>query len=338
MRFRRENVLVKSVILNPPYNMRWNHPELAGFMPRYIGCVPPESNANYAFVLSALEWCEERAVILLPNGVLTTDNRAEKEIRKMLIESNLVSAVIMLPDSMFVSTTIPTCILVFDKNKDTASVEMIDMRKEYVEEIRDQRGQVGSNAHTNRTYHKTFKVLTDEHISKAINAINQRQNIEGYCASASISQIRKEDYILTPSRYIEHPEAVTKHRPFADIAEDYNRIIKEKNRIKLTLNETVARRLGIPVELYGKSADINSSFKMVGCTAETENYMHFTKSALIRIEIDTHQGLPYEIMDFLKAWSLNERKLNDRANVYLAEFRDAILPDLMNGKIDLEGK
>ena len=107
-----------SLISNPPYNMRWKAPQLAGFLPQYAGYeIPPDSNANMAFVLSALNWAENRAVILLPNVVLASGQKQEQSIRKQLIAQNLLLAVISLPGNMFESTSIPTCLLVFDKHK-----------------------------------------------------------------------------------------------------------------------------------------------------------------------------------------------------------------------------
>ena len=72
-----------SLISNPPYNMRWKVPQLAGFLPQYAGyTIPPDSIANMAFVLSALNWIEDRAVILLPNGVLASNQKQEQSIRQ----------------------------------------------------------------------------------------------------------------------------------------------------------------------------------------------------------------------------------------------------------------
>ena len=109
-----------NLITNPPFNMRWKPPELAGFMPKYSGyTIPPEQNANYAFILSGLELTENRAVFLLPNGVLSSGVKAEQEIRQQLIQRNFLLAVITLPPNMFESTNIPTCRLIFDKHKET---------------------------------------------------------------------------------------------------------------------------------------------------------------------------------------------------------------------------
>ena len=159
-----------SLISNPPYNLRWKNPELAGFLPQYVGYeIPPESNANMAFVLSALNLVDHRAVIILPNNVMSSEQKQEKAIMRQLIKQNLLLAVISMPDKMFESTNIPTCILVFDKNKETREIAMVDMTHRCREAIRDQRGQFGGNSHTGRTYHKTVNFIPLESMSDGKN-------------------------------------------------------------------------------------------------------------------------------------------------------------------------
>ena len=67
--------------------MKWTLPPFAQIQPRFYDCeLPPESNANYAFILTALQLIDDKAVFLLPCGVLTTDNKQEMEIRKYLYQ------------------------------------------------------------------------------------------------------------------------------------------------------------------------------------------------------------------------------------------------------------
>lgn len=130
-----------SLISNPPYNMKWDIPPFAQIQTRFNECeLPPESNANFAFVLTALEKIDSKAVFLLPCGVLNSGLKQEQEIRKYLIEKNLIEAVITCPNNMFESTDIATCIIVFDKHKKTRQVEFVDMRNMHDEEEREQRG------------------------------------------------------------------------------------------------------------------------------------------------------------------------------------------------------
>lgn len=330
----------KSLISNPPYNLKWTAPIFAQMQPRFAAYdVPPDSNANFAFILTALDLIDEKAAFLLPNGILSTDDSQEAEIRKRLIENNLIEAVISLPDKMFESTSIATCVLVLNKNKKTMQVEMVDMRQECAEEQRDQNGQYGGASHENRTYHKTVKILTDDGMAKAIKAIEEHENIPEFCKAASIEEIRDQKYRLVPSGYIEFQERDERHRDYADIAADYNRIIAAKNELKLTVNESLAKSLGL-YEIYvmmKNQPDISASFSIVGQKAEKENFIQLSKNAAeFKIENKSKEKFPEILSLFLQMWKQHIMYLNNEENRILAEFRDALLPDLMKGKIELQ--
>lgn len=330
----------KSLISNPPYNLKWTAPIFAQIQPRFAAYdVPPNSNANYAFILTALDLIDEKAAFLLPNGILSTDDPQEAEIRKRLIENNLIEAVISLPDKMFESTSIATCVLVLNKNKKTMQVEMVDMRQEYAEEQRDQNGQYGGASHENRTYHKTVKILTDDGMAKAIKAIEEHENIPEFCKAASIEEIRDAGYILVPSRYIEFQARDERHRDYADIVADYNRIIAAKNELKLTVNESLAKSLGL-YEIFvmmKNQPDMSVSFSIVGQKAEKENFIQLSKNAAeFKIENKSKEKFPEILSLFLQMWKQHIMYLNNEENRILAEFRDALLPDLMKGKIELQ--
>ena len=328
----------KSLVSNPPYNLKWIIPPFAQIQPRFSNFnVPPASNANFAFILTGLNLIDDKMAFLLPNAVLSTDTTEEKEIRKTLIEDNLLEAVILLPDKMFESTSIATCILLFNKHKKTRNVEMIDMRQSYLEEQRDQNGQFGGASHENRTYHKTVKVIDDVSMQKAIESILEQRNIPEFSKSATIDEIRKADYILTPSRYIEFQEQDNVHRSYEDITKDYNRIITEKNALKLTVNESLAKSLGLyeTFLMMKQEGSISDSFSVVGCKAEKESFITMSKNAAeFKIENKCKDKVPEILLIFLNMWKQHIMYLNNEENKVLAEFRDALLPDLMSGKID----
>ena len=315
--------------------MSWEPPALAGFLPQYAGWpVPPGSNANLAFVLSGLQQIEERAVFLLPNGVLSSGTKEEQEIKVRLVHENLISAIIMLPDSMFASTSIPTCLIILDKHKQTTKVMMLDMRESYETEQRDQNGQFGGKSHTGRTYHKEFKVLSHEGMKKAIDAINGLKDITGFSKAVLPDELRKREYVLVPARYIEQETAEEYHRPYKDIAADYNRIMAQKNAIQIKMNRTAAKRLGFDC-MDIERPDLSKVFAVVGQKAGQEKNITFSADDGIIIRISTKDGIHPLILDFLNHWKQMIMYLNNEENRYLAEFRDALLPELMSGKISI---
>jgi hypothetical protein len=313
--------------------MRWKPPALAGFMPQYAGYeIPPEQNANMAFILSGLSWIEDRAVFILPNNVLATEQKQEKAIKQSLIRQNLLLAVVSLPGNMFESTSIPTCILVFDKHKTTRKIAMIDLRDKCMEEVRDQRGQFGGNSHTGRTYHKTV-IAPPETMQECLKLIEHKQDKENLCKWVRQEDLERTGWNLTPGRYIDM-KIEEAHRSFEDIANDYNRVIRQKNAIKIRMNRTAAKRLGYDC-MNIEEPDITASFGIVGQKVLKEDNISFGADNGIKIQISTKDGIHPLILDFLNHWKQMIIFLNEEENRYLAEFRDALIPKLMNGEINV---
>lgn len=333
----------KSLISNPPYNMKWQLPFFAQTQARFADYeLPPESNSNYAFILTALNWVDDKAVLLLPNGVLSTDNTQERAIREQLIKNNLLDAVIILPDKMFVSTSISTCILLFNKHKKCDTVEMIDLRQSYEEEQRDQNGQFGGSSHEKRTYHKTFKIITEDVMNKTIECISERKDIPEFSKSVALQDFEKKDYSLIPSKYIEFVQKEEPHRNFEDIAENINYITKMQNACKLTINETIAKNIGLDIELYKQSkknsVETQQQMKALEINLEVEDYIQFTKNKNeFCFKCNDKELLPDILLQFFSVWKNQIALLNTMQNQYLTELRDALLPDLMSGKLDVSG-
>ena len=333
-----------TLISNPPYNMKWNLPPFAQMQRRFNDCeLPPESNANYAFILTALSMVDNKAVFLLPCGVLPTDNKQEKAIRKYIIEQNFVEAVITCPDKMFESTSIPTCIIVFNKNKETTNISFVDMRKTYDVEQREQNGQFGGASHENRTYKKDIKVFTDEQMKKAVDSISNQLEIPEFSKSVTIKTVAENDYNLIPSRYIDFQEKGYEHREYAAIIDDLNRIIEEKNGLKLTMNESLAKAIGLyDIFLMFKQSEktnesMNDMLSFTGKRIENENFIAVSKKAgELRFENGRKDRVSTILMSILQMWKQHIMYLNNEENRYLAELRDALLPDLMTGKIQLD--
>lgn len=333
-----------ALISNPPYNMKWNLPPFAQMQPRFNDCeLPPESNANYAFILTALQLVDDKAVFLLPCGVLTTDNKQEKEIRKYLVDKNLVETIITCPDKMFESTNIPTCILVFNKCKQTTDIAMIDMRQQYIIEQRQQNGQFGGVSHTKRTYIKDVKTFCADDIEKAIKAISEKQEIPEFSRTVSQQDVIQNDYILTPARYLSFGKKEMLHRQYTDIVSDLNRIITDKNLLKLTINETIAKSLGLyefgimQKEAKENAKEMNHRLgKLIGCEILSDDYISLTKNKNeIKFENNSKDKLSTIFLSILQMYKQHIIYLNNEENRYLAELRDALLPDLMSGKLEI---
>ena len=331
---------IDGAISNPPYNIKWKHPEFASFDSRFQYGIPPESNANYAFVLNAISKAKKSAYIL-PNSVLTTSNKSECEVVKELVNHNLLDTVITLPDKMFEATSIPTSILLLDNNRTVNKVHMVDMRKECVEDVREQKGQYGGTSHTSRMYKKTINVFSDENIKRCIEVISQKASVSGFYKYVSIETIKNENYMLTPSRYIIVEKEYT-HRDLKNIVNDINENIRDKNVTKITINESLAKAMG----LYGVyemqergnkiMTDWNEELKSFGIQIDKESCLSVSKKKNeIKIEQQDKEIASELIMQIINSWKAHIMYLNNKQNILLAELRDALLSDLMSGKIQL---
>lgn len=331
---------MKGLISNPPFNLKWDVPPFAQMQRRFFDYgVPPKSNANYAFILTALEE-HDRCVFILPNSIAQSNLKEEQEIRKKLIEKNLIEAVIQLPDNMFESTDIGVCILILDKNKTTATTEIVDAREKYDIVSREQKGQYGGKAHTNRTYKKSRKVLQDDVIEEIILCIQERRKTS-FSMPITIEMFRDKKYTLSAAAYMDCQMEEVKHRAYGDIVKDINRIMNEKNTCKLTINETLAKTLGFDLELYKSKGSNNKSLDELLIKLGTDelvkaDYFSSTKNRNeMKFENKSKDNVSSILIMIMNMWKQHIFYLNNEENRYLAELRDALLGDLMSGKIDL---
>ena len=179
-----------AVVANPPYSAKWSakkeYLEDERFSP--YGKLAPASKADFAFVCHMLHALDEDGTmaVVLPHGVLFRGS-SEEAIRKVLIKNqNVLDAVIGLPANLFYGTSIPTCILVFKKNRgeNSDNILFIDASKEF---------EKGKNQN----------LLTDEHIDKIIKTYKERQDIDKYAHVAPMAEIEENDYNLNIPRYVD---------------------------------------------------------------------------------------------------------------------------------------
>lgn len=324
------------VISNPPYNMKWQHPFFAVNQERFILGLPPENNANFAFMLSALE-TSDNAVFLLPNAVLTTTNKDESIIKENLVKANYIEAIAQLPGGMFESTSIQTTLIVLNKNKNTSSIFMIDLTDKADKEIREQRGQFGGVSKQNRVYKKEVNIFSDETIEEIIDMVASKSEIKGVSKLATIEDVKSNGYNLNVGRYIEFETENKKYRDLSDIVADINEIIGRKNAVKFTINKNMAKSLDIyELALMFKNGaeinkSINESMSDYGLKIQKENVFSLSKNKELKIEVKNFDDMPEFVALFFNMWKQYMMMINNQENKLLIELRDTLLPILMNG-------
>ncbi|MDI6755238.1 MAG: type I restriction-modification system subunit M [Thermodesulfobacteriota bacterium] len=181
------------VIANPPFSLKnWGYEE-AQHDPyrRFRFGLPPKGYGDYAFVQHMIATLNPkgRAGVVLPHGVLFRGG-AEGKIRKGILEEDLLEAVIGLPPNLFFGTGIPACLFILNKNK-----------------TKDRKGKVfflyGANDYLEG---KNQNKLRQEDIAKIVEAYREYKAIKKYSRSASLDEIRANDYNLNITRYIDVAE------------------------------------------------------------------------------------------------------------------------------------
>ncbi|EKO3371315.1 type I restriction-modification system subunit M [Vibrio fluvialis] len=178
-----------AVVANPPFSANWSANELHLNSERFAdyGKLAPKSKADFAFVLHMIHQLNETGTlaVVVPHGILFR-GAAEGHIRKHLIEKkNYLDAVIGLPAGIFFGTGIPTCILVFKKNrKNDGNVLFIDASSHF------EKG-------------KAQNYLRDEDVERIIEAYSKRESVDKFAHVAKLSEIEENDYNLNIPRYVD---------------------------------------------------------------------------------------------------------------------------------------
>lgn len=273
--------------------------------------------------------------MILPMGVL--NETADKTVVQNLIQRGQLKAVVKCPEKMFLSTSIPVCVLVLSHEAGN-SVVLIDAAKLATKEIREQRGQFGGASHTGRIYRKEFSVFSDEAISQIVRAINRKES-SSFSKTVRIEDVTANDFNLNPLTYLpDEPE--TEQNKLEWIAERYNAIVRQKNACKLVINETLAKELGLDQELWEQqkknSAQVADMIGKLGnVKLETEDYLTFTRSRELAIRFKSKDVMPEIFKQFVPMWVNRVALLNNLENEMLEQMRDYLLPKLISGELEI---
>lgn len=230
------------ILANPPFNISdWGGDKLKDD-PRWRYGIPPEGNANYAWIQHMVSKLAPSgtAAFILANGSMSTNQSSEAEIRKQLIEQDLVEAIITLPGQLFYSTQIPVCVWVLTKNKAArgqrdrkGEILFLDARKLGVMVDRVRREL--SDEDTQKIA-QTFQAWrgTDE---------KPYEDIQGFCKAAKIEEIREHEYILTPGRYVGIEEQEDDGEPFAEKMARLTKELGEQFAKSRELEEEIRKNL-----------------------------------------------------------------------------------------------
>lgn len=215
------------ILANPPFNLKdWGGDKLADDVRWQYG-IPPVGNANFAW-LQHMIWhlnAQGRMAMVLANGSLSSQTGTEGDIRKAIVDADLVDGIVALPGKLFYTTQIPVSLWFIDKNKKQPGKTLfIDARE---------MGTMVSR--------KLCELKQDTDIKKIADTFQQfhdgtLEDEKGFCSVASIEDIAKQDYILTPGRYVGIAEQEDDGEPFeekmARLTSEISKCFEESNRLQ----------------------------------------------------------------------------------------------------------
>ncbi len=205
------------IIANPPFNISdWGQEQLANDI-RWKYGIPPKGNANYAWIQHFIYHLAPTgtAGFVLANGSMSSQSSGEGDIRKKLIEANLVDAIVTLPSQLFFNTGIPACLWFMSRDRANRHNKTLFI----------------DGRNLGKMITRRNRELTPEDIARvagAYHAFKQQadayKDVPGFCKIATLQEIAEQDYVLTPGRYVGSEEVEEDDEAFADKME---RLTKE---------------------------------------------------------------------------------------------------------------
>ncbi|MBC5626629.1 SAM-dependent DNA methyltransferase [Clostridium sp. NSJ-49] len=231
------------VLANPPFNISdWGGNKLTEDV-RWKYGVPPEGNANYAWLEHIVYHLAPNGVagVVLANGALSSNTSNEGVIRKNLVDAKLVDAIVALPDKLFYSTGIPVSLWILNRNK-------IDNPKfrQRADEILfiDARnlGIMVDRRHRELSDEDVKKIAETYHNYRNING--NYEDIQGFCKAAKLEEVREHEYVLTPGRYVGIEEQEDDGIPFEEKMENLTSELGELFAKSRRLEDEIRKNLG----------------------------------------------------------------------------------------------
>lgn len=188
------------IIANPPFNMDDWYSEALRDDQRWKYGRPPAGNGNFAWVQHFVHHLAPSgtAGFVLANGSLSSQQSGEGQIRKSLVDAEMIDCIVALPDRLFFNTGIPVCLWFLAKNRQNGK-------------FRDRRGEIlfiDARA-LGRMETRTIRVLDDLDIQRITDAYHSwrskdgdYQDVAGFCRSAPVQEVERHDFVLSPGRYV----------------------------------------------------------------------------------------------------------------------------------------
>ncbi|OPY75369.1 MAG: Type I restriction enzyme EcoKI M protein [Syntrophorhabdus sp. PtaU1.Bin153] len=232
------------VLANPPFNdSDWGGERLKEDK-RWKYGIPPAGNANFAWVQHFIFHLAPTgyAGFVLANGSMSSNQSGEGEIRKNIIEADLVDCMVALPGQLFYSTQIPVCLWFIARDKKNGSFR--DRRGETLFIDARKLGTMIDRVHRELTNEDIKKIADTYHAWRGDKDCKASyQDIPGFCKSATLDDIRSNNYILTPGRYVGSAPQEEDDEPFEEKMQRLVAQLREQQAEAAKLDAAIAKNL-----------------------------------------------------------------------------------------------
>jgi len=233
---------VDYILANPPFNVSDYNINAAETHKWKFG-IPPAGNANYAWLQHFLSKLAPygTAGIVLANGSMSSETANEGKIRREMIENDLVDCMVALPSQLFYNTQIPACLWFLSRNKTNGrfrnrsnEILFIDARE---------MGTMLSRKQRQLTDDDLAVIAEAYHNWRSKDFQGKYRDVPGFCKSAHIQDVRKNNYILTPGRYIDFKEAEDDGPAFEENMKQLTATLREQMEKSAALDEAIRSNL-----------------------------------------------------------------------------------------------
>jgi len=238
------------IMANPPFNLKeWRGDDELKDDSRWMGYdVPPTGNANYGWILHMVSKLSANGIagFVLANGSLSANISSEGAIRQKIVENDLVDCVVSLPGQLFYTTQIPVCLWFLTKNK--KSNNQYGYRNREGETLFIDASKLGSMMEDSRTQKElVYKDISD--ITKIYHSWrgelkdSDYEDQAGFCKSATLEEIRKNEYVLTPGRFVGAVEIEDDGIPFETKMNEVSQNLYKQMEESKKLDEVIVKNL-----------------------------------------------------------------------------------------------
>jgi len=238
------------IIMNPPFNVSQWHPEdLPEHDPRLFkinnstDASVTDGNANYMWFQTVWSHLSNTgtAAIVMANGAMTSNNKGERNVREYMLQEGMVDCIVRLPDKLFITTGIPACIFFLSKTR-KGTKQHRERSKEVLFIDASKMGEMVS---------RKLRVLTEAEMNRIAGVYHQWRNIKGgdyedvkaFCKSASLDEVIKQDFKLTPGIFVGSEDAAIDDVSFEDRMQVLKTTLKEQFAKSNELQKRIEKNL-----------------------------------------------------------------------------------------------